>query len=75
MKVVSNFFILLIKIYQIVFSFKRPCCRFFPTCSVYSIEAIKKYGPWKGMFISLKRIIRCRPGIKKNTNFGYDPVP
>ena len=46
-------------------------CKFYPTCSKYSIEAIEKYGAFKGGILALKRIIRCNPFSKG----GYDPVP
>ena len=71
---VDKIFILLIKIYKVVFSFKRPSCRYIPSCSTYAIEAITKYGALKGGFFALQRILRCRPGIKTYSNFGYDPV-
>lgn len=45
-------------------------CRFYPTCSEYSIEAIEKYGAFKGLIISIKRILRCNPFNEG----GYDPV-
>ena len=48
-----------------------PSCRHYPTCSSYSREAIKKFGPLKGLFLSIKRLLRCRPGGTS----GYDPVP
>lgn len=51
--------------------FLPPACRFYPTCSEYMMEAIREYGFFKGMFLGLKRLLRChpfRPG-------GYDPVP
>jgi putative membrane protein insertion efficiency factor len=54
---------------------RRPCCRFIPSCSEYAIEAIKKYGALRGIVLSSKRIIRCRPGFGRFKNFGYDPVP
>lgn len=47
-------------------------CRFTPTCSQYAIEAIEKYGPFKGTFLAVKRILRCHPYSKHS---GYDPVP
>lgn len=50
---------------------RTPCCRYTPTCSEYAIEALKKYGPLKGSFLSVKRILRCNPLFKG----GYDPVP
>lgn len=46
-------------------------CRFIPTCSQYAIEAIEKYGPFKGAYLALKRILRCNPFSKG----GCDPVP
>lgn len=48
-----------------------PCCRFIPSCSQYAIEALKKYGPLKGSFLAIKRILRCNHFSKG----GYDPVP
>ena len=71
-KLVSAFFCFLIKVYQICISpFFPPSCRFTPSCSIYAREAILKYGPWKGVFLAFKRIIRCNPYCKG----GYDPVP
>jgi putative membrane protein insertion efficiency factor len=49
---------------------KRPCCRFYPTCSSYAIEAIEKHGAVKGLVMSIWRILRCNPFNKG----GYDPV-
>ncbi len=46
-------------------------CRFYPTCSEYSYEAFKKYGFFKGLSLSFKRIIKCHPFHKG----GYDPLP
>ncbi len=48
-----------------------PRCRFYPTCSSYSIEAFEKYGFIKGLYLSVKRILKCNPFFKG----GYDPVP
>lgn len=48
-----------------------PACRYTPTCSQYAQEAIKKYGPFKGGRLALKRILRCNPW----GGSGYDPVP
>lgn len=63
--------IFLIKLYRKYISpLKRPCCRFYPTCSQYSIEAISKYGALKGGIMAIKRILRCHPFNKG----GYDPV-
>ncbi|MBO4676750.1 MAG: membrane protein insertion efficiency factor YidD [Oscillospiraceae bacterium] len=50
---------------------RKPCCRYIPTCSEYALEAVEKYGPWKGSWLALKRFLRCHPFHKG----GYDPVP
>lgn len=61
----------LIRIYRKYISpMKSPCCRFYPTCSQYAIDAIEKYGALKGSFLAIKRILRCHPFNKG----GYDPV-
>lgn len=71
-KVLSFIFIVLIKTYQWVISPLLPkSCRFTPTCSAYGLEAIKKHGPFKGGWLTLKRILSCHPWGKS----GYDPVP
>ncbi len=72
-RILSVPFLLLIRFYQVAISpFKGPpSCRFYPTCSVYAYEAIKKYGPLKGGWLALKRIGRCHPFNPG----GYDPVP
>lgn len=63
--------IFLIKLYRKYISPLKPaCCRFYPTCSQYAIEAIEKYGVLKGGFMAIKRILRCNPFNKG----GYDPV-
>nr|WP_204600309.1 membrane protein insertion efficiency factor YidD [Clostridium pascui] len=63
--------ILIIKAYRKYISpLKRPCCRFYPTCSQYALDAINKYGALKGSFMSIKRILRCNPFNPG----GYDPV-
>ena len=72
LKILSYPFIGLIKIYQFGISpLLGPKCRFTPTCSQYTVEALKKYGLLKGGWLSIKRISRCRPG----GGSGYDPVP
>jgi uncharacterized protein len=48
-----------------------PSCRFYPTCSEYALEAVRKFGPLKGSWMSLKRILRCHPWNPG----GFDPVP
>lgn len=60
-----------IKFYQRAISpYKKPCCRFYPTCSEYAKEAVAKYGASKGSWLALKRICRCHPFSKG----GYDPL-
>ncbi|BED92628.1 MAG: membrane protein insertion efficiency factor YidD [Candidatus Paraimprobicoccus trichonymphae] len=49
----------------------RPCCRFHPCCSSYAIESLEKFGAFKGIYLSLIRILRCN----KFFEGGYDPVP
>lgn len=65
------FFIKLVKAYQYLISpLMGPSCRFTPTCSEYSIQAIDKYGPLKGSWLSIKRISKCHPWGKS----GEDPL-
>ena len=76
LKAIRNFFIkffcFLIRAYQICISpLHGPTCRFTPTCSAYALEAIQKYGPGKGLFLSIKRVLKCNPFHEG----GYDPVP
>ena len=61
----------LIKIYQLIPGSWHNSCRYSPTCSNYSIEAIKEYGSFKGIILTIKRILRCTPW----GGMGYDPVP
>lgn len=62
----------LIRCYQIAISPHFPgCCRFTPTCSEYGIIALRRFGFFKGSYLTIRRILRCRPG----GSFGYDPVP
>lgn len=64
--------ILLIRCYQRFISPWFPAtCRYTPTCSAYGVEAIRKHGPFKGSWLTFKRILSCRPG----GGSGYDPVP
>ena len=65
-------FIMLVKFYQACISpFTPPSCRYTPTCSQYAAEALRKYGPLKGGWLALKRILSCNPW----GGSGYDPVP
>jgi putative membrane protein insertion efficiency factor len=71
-KILSWPFLLLIRFYQYVISpVIGPKCRYTPTCSAYAHEAITKHGPWKGLWLSIKRISKCHPW----GGHGYDPVP
>ena len=71
-KVLSKLFILIIRFYQLSISpMLGQNCRYDPTCSQYSIEALKKYGAFKGGWLSLKRIGSCHPW----GGHGHDPVP
>ncbi|MCH5330483.1 MAG: membrane protein insertion efficiency factor YidD [Alistipes sp.] len=51
--------------------FTPPSCRYTPTCSQYAVEALRKYGPLKGSWLTLRRLLRCHPW----GGSGYDPVP
>ena len=71
-KIINIVLIGLVKFYQYSISpLLPPTCRYTPTCSAYSIKALKKHGPFKGLFISIKRIVSCNPW----GGHGYDPVP
>ena len=71
-KFLASILIIPIKAYQILISpLLGPSCRFTPTCSQYAIEAIQKYGPIKGSWLTFKRIIKCHPW----GGCGHDPVP
>ena len=72
MKILTLPFIILIKIYQNLISPLTPAtCRFEPTCSHYSIEALKEHGVFKGTKLMVIRILSCHPWGRS----GYDPVP
>lgn len=65
-------FIGLIRLYQLFISpIIGPSCRFYPSCSQYTIEAIKVHGIFKGCFLAIRRVLRCHPGC----DGGLDPVP
>ena len=64
--------LVVIRFYQKAVSpWLRPACRYYPTCSAYAIEAIEKYGFFRGVLLAVKRILRCHPFHAG----GYDPVP
>lgn len=61
-----------VRVYQREVSPTRPpCCRFTPTCSNYAVEALEQHGAGRGSWLTLRRLVRCRPGARG----GADPVP
>lgn len=50
---------------------RKPCCRFIPSCSRYAIDAVNRFGVFKGLLMAAARILRCNPLCRG----GYDPVP
>lgn len=65
-------FIVLIKFYKVCISPYTPAsCRFTPTCSEYALQAFRKWGPFKGLYLTIRRLLRCHPW----GGSGYDPVP
>lgn len=72
MKILSYPFILIVRFYQYVISPLFPsACRYQPTCSHYMIGALQKHGPFKGLYLGIKRIFSCHPF----GGHGEDPVP
>ena len=72
LRILSFILVIPIKLYQILISpLIGPNCRYHPTCSQYSIEAINKHGPFKGTWLAIKRISSCHPW----GGSGHDPVP
>ncbi|WP_250121521.1 membrane protein insertion efficiency factor YidD [Chroococcidiopsis sp. CCMEE 29] len=62
----------LIRGYQILISpLFSPTCRFHPTCSHYALEAVERFGMWRGSALAIRRVFRCHPWHPG----GYDPVP
>jgi len=65
-------FLGMIRLYQVTLSrVLPPTCRFVPSCSQYSYEAIARYGVWRGGWLAIKRVSRCHPFNPG----GHDPVP
>ena len=60
----------LIRVYQLLPFKSHSMCKYTPTCSNYAIDALKTYGSIKGIFLTIKRILRCNPFSKG----GYDPI-
>jgi uncharacterized protein len=72
LRILSLPFIFLVRVYQKVISpMLGPKCRYAPTCSEYTVQALKKHGLIKGGWLSIKRISSCHPW----GGSGYDPVP
>ncbi len=70
---IKSIIIAFIKGYRFILSpFLGQNCRFYPTCSAYSIEAFEKHGVFKGVYLSIKRILKCHPWYKGEM---VDPVP
>jgi hypothetical protein len=64
--------VLLVRGYQVSFGqLLPPTCRYYPSCSIYAIEALNRHGAWRGGWLTLRRIGRCHPFRAG----GYDPVP
>ena len=75
MNVFTNTLIQIIKGYKFLISpLLGNSCRYLPTCSEYSIEALKNYGFFKGMYVSIKRILSCHPIKFLGGGEGFDPV-
>lgn len=71
----KRFVLWCIRFYRKNISPMRPnCCRFIPTCSAYALEAVEKYGVWKGGWLSRRRFLKCQP-LHKQDHIEYDPVP
>lgn len=65
-----------IRIYRVLISPMLPAsCRFQPTCSAYALEALHAHGPVKGLYLAMRRILRCHPLTWLGGSSGFDPVP
>lgn len=69
---IARLLLVLVGFYQKAISpWIPPLCRFEPSCSNYSLEAIEQHGAWRGLFLTVGRLLRCQPFCSG----GYDPVP
>jgi len=72
LKVVRGLLLVLIRGYQLVVApWLSPCCRYYPSCSAYTYEAIHEHGTWRGVRYGCLRLLRCHPW----GGAGFDPVP
>jgi putative membrane protein insertion efficiency factor len=71
-KLLNGFLLLVVRFYKGAISpYLMPACRYTPSCADYGQQALKKYGPFKGGWLTLKRFLSCNPW----GGHGYDPVP
>ena len=68
----TRILLVLVRAYQrFVSPYTPPSCRFYPSCSTYAVDAIARYGAWRGGYLAVRRLLRCHPFHAG----GYDPVP